>query len=147
MITALRSCTDKNHKPNLYFLKFPHQIKLTSNGKLTVVSQHIQKSVNAFLNLFWSPQGAKSRLWCRRQQRYHGWALWGWCLRHHATQALCCMLTSSPLHPALMSAGLPADGTSENNRGTKYGKIIPDFYRNHKYYLWRLWCYSLLVIY
>lgn len=76
--------------------------------------------------LFLSLQGVMSHPWCRRQQQYHGWALLKWCLLHLAVPAWCCMLTSSRLHPALMSAGLPTDVTSEIP-GEKYLRNMLSF--------------------
>lgn len=79
--------------------------------------KHIKKKKNSYP--FWLAQDARSHPWCRRQQQCHGWALSGWCPLHRATPALCCKLTSSPLHPALMSAGLPTDATSDTHRNTQ----------------------------
>lgn len=76
--------------------------------------------------LFLSLQGVMSHPWCRRQQQYHGWALLKLCLLHLAVPAWCCMLTSSRLHPALMSAGLPTDVTSEIP-GEKYLRNMLSF--------------------
>lgn len=80
----------------------------------TYFANLLYTSINQYSYLFWSPLDAKSRPGCRTQQRCRGWAPSGWCPPHPAKPAWCCRRTNSPLHPALLSAGPPTDGISDN---------------------------------
>lgn len=84
----------------------------------TSFANQLYTSINQYSYLFWSPLDAKSRPGCRTRQRCRGWAPSGWCPPHPAKPAWCCRRTNSPLHPALLSAGPPTDGISDNPRVT-----------------------------